>query len=72
MALMTSRAAAGDQSDTRTVTRSGPTVNMISCATASMAYARCTWSSRFSTLGHRARSPPSRGGVATPATTTAA
>ncbi len=36
-ALMTSSAAAGDHSETSSVTRSGPTVNMISCATASMA-----------------------------------
>ncbi|CAM5576677.1 hypothetical protein SCYAM73S_00907 [Streptomyces cyaneofuscatus] len=37
-------------------------MNMISCATASRAYARCTWSWRFSTLGHRARTLQGRCG----------
>lgn len=59
----TMSAACADHSETHTVTSSGPTVNMTSCATASMAYAVCTWSSRGSTFGHSARSPPSRGGV---------
>ncbi len=68
--LSTSRAAGGDHSDTHTVTSSGPTVNMTSCATASIAYAVCTWSSSPSTLGHSARSPPSSGGVNSPAAPT--
>lgn len=42
---------------------------MTSCATASIAYAVCTCSSRRSTEGHNARRPPSRGGVKSPATT---
>ena len=61
-----------DHSDTHSVTSSGPTVNMTSCATASIAYAVCTWSSLRSTEGHSARSPPSRGGVNSPATAIAA
>ena len=69
---MTKRPAPADQTATSSVTSSGPTVNITSWATASMAYARCTRSSRPSTSGHSARSPPSSGGVKRPATATAA
>lgn len=72
MPLITSSATAGSHNATKSVTSRGPTVNMTSCATASMAYATWTRSSLPpSTPGHNARSPPSRGGVNNPATTTA-
>ena len=72
MTFSTSSAACADHSDAHSVTSNGPTVNMTSCATASIAYAVCTWSSLRSTDGHSARRPPSRGGVKSPAAATAA
>ncbi len=66
MTFSTSSATGADHSDTNTVTSNGPTVNMTSWATASIAYAVCTCSSRPSTVGHSARSPPSRGGAKKP------
>ncbi len=71
-ALTTSSAAAGDQAATSSVTSSGPTANITSCATASSAYAAWMRSSRWRTLGHSARSPPSSGGVKNPASSMAA
>lgn len=70
MRFSTSSATGADHSDTNTVTSNGPTVNMTSWATASIAYAVCTCSSRPSTAGHSARRPPSRGGAKSPAAAT--
>jgi hypothetical protein len=72
MTFRTTSAACADHSDVHRVTSKGPAVNMTSCATASMAYAVCTWPSLRRTLDHSARRPPSRGGVNSPAAATAA